>query len=905
MKTRRHLRNGKKTKKGGKTEKENYANYKSVWESRDYPHYDPKMNYPSRFDSWRGSKPDPRPELHEGTTQNTYIIKRHGFSCANMLKEKGTVQQYMIPDPSLCAYGILSLLRDKPKPEEFDGIVFVSSLVRTWQTALLEYGSYGPLTLIVSPYIKEKDSHSFDTPNFPLPFPEQLAKMEQFMKLLARINSPVVKKILSQKHTIVKDSEFKTFGPYTQVVSDVVHSDPHIASENIYLTTIKWDVMNKVNAQEKEVEEYVFIPSPKEMKEPDYSKYYKAEGFLYFDSWVGEHYPSIKTVFVVSHSGFMQKIIEQFSVKTIKSGIFKQNVWTLRISPKEATAPKDLKMNYKIQIIPGISKPNASELAHMNRQSESLCNDVTEQDVIPEKTPGIEPSSAHSNASSETSYSTSKPYDFSESSHSTLSSLSANSDPVSAHSMLNEQIDLPLPRSRSVSNASNVSQLSFLTEETPSSRIKPTRVTTETKDSILTRSFTELIHMLRDREMANALSLLIRSPKNFKTKVMQFVYADPSVQIADPTLTKSFFKSRPKVPIYLFENHYLAFLLMDATYFNSVIEKLENTNARIIDTALAYFNIQSTAQSVIDFLKSLRHLIDQDRDCYQLLVQKFSRGANRHYYLKAVPYYFAFTLLDLLLYEFNPTMENIQLMYQFMMDLVKNGARFSETIYSQDGATKDWFEFPSSEIVPLSMPSVKLETLGTEQKEYELTVQWSDAKRRLDPNNELSPLNKQYIRLKRSLYEEQDKLQPLYDKAKHQEAELARIHEYFLEKNRPLMDELEDVKQKYREARGRIDPNNEFMELRLAMRKTVNTGIYTYLNMHLADLIDSAELKDAHNAILKRLLELPKRTEPVVSIGGSRGTSWKRSSLRQSSVKAGRYRALQYKGKKRTRVNRL
>ena len=148
MKTRKQLRNVKKTRKGGKTEKENYDNYTSVWKKNGY--YDPKMNYPSRFESWIGSTPQPRKELHEGVGQNTYIIKRHGFSCANMLKEQKKMKQYTIADPSLCSYGIFSLLRDKPKPEKFDGIVFVSSLVRTWQTAILEYGSYGPLTLIVS-----------------------------------------------------------------------------------------------------------------------------------------------------------------------------------------------------------------------------------------------------------------------------------------------------------------------------------------------------------------------------------------------------------------------------------------------------------------------------------------------------------------------------------------------------------------------------------------------------------------------------------------------------------------------------------------------------------------------------------------------------------------------------------
>ena len=464
---------------------------------------------------------------------------------------------------------------------------------------------------------------------------------------------------------------------------------------------------------------------------------------------------------------------------------------------------------------------------------------------------------------------------------------------------------IDLPRSRFESDASDVSLLSFLTEETPYANIKSTHVTTEKKDVILTRSFTELVHMLRDPRVAYDLSELIRSSEDFKTKATNFVKSDPTVQIADPTQPKSYFKKSTKVPIKLFENHYLAFILMDNSYFDSIVQKLEESNPRIIDTALAYFNIRSSSAMITNFLKSLRNLIDQDEDFYQLLVKKFSNGANKHYYLKAVPYYFEFTLLDLLLYEFKPTTENIDSMYRFIIDLVKSGARFSTTIYSRDDAVADWIKFPSSDIIPLSMPSVELEPIGTEQKEYEITALWDDAKRRLDPENELSQLNKQYLMTKRSLNDEHDKLQPLYDKAKYQEYELARIYDQFLEKNRYLIDKLEDIKKKHSEAKARIDPNNEFLELKLAMRKVVNTGIYSYLNMHLADLIDSEELKRAHNAMLKPLIEPPKRSEPVVLIGGFRGTSWKKTSLRQSSVKAGRYRALQYKGKRQTKVNRL
>ena len=871
MKTRR-VRNEKK--KGGKTAKENHDNYVRVWRNdTNYRYYDPKMNYPS----WRGYSPSMR---QEKIPQNTYIFKRHGFSCANMLKEKGSFEQYSVPDPSLCSYGIFSLLRNKPKPDQFDGFVFVSSLVRTWQTAILEYGSYGPLTLIVSPYIKEKDSHPLDAPNFPLPFPQQIASMRQFMQLLRKIDSPVAKQILSHQHKIIKEDLVETFGRYDQIIE-----------RQPYLETIKLDASGKTST-EKEVEKYIFIPAVSEIPKPDFTKYYKAEGFLYFDYWVQQHFPTIKTVFVVSHSGFMKKIIQQFSEVPVDSGIFKQNVWTLRISPKEGFV--NSKMNYKINIYPGIPKPTSEELTHMNRRAEPLCNAISVQS---------EPSthsdlnlSYHSSHSSnpDSSYHSidSRDSSVSNSVHSDTSTHSLSSTPSST--------DFVPTRSESMEST----RLSILTEET-SPRIKATPVTTEKTEWVLTRSFTELIHMLCNSELANKLSELIRDETDFKTKVMQFVYSNPVVQIQDPSQPKSYFKARKKVPIYLFENHYLAFLLMDTSYFNSVVKKLESSNARIVNTGLSYFGIRASSASVIAFLKQLRILINEDREMYQLLLDKFSVGANRHYYLKAVPYFFSFTLLDLLLYEFNPTLENIQLMYRFIIDLVKNDARFSETVYSREDAVSDWIEFPSSDIIPLTMPSVQLETVGTEQKERELEIIWNDTKRRLDPGNELSQLTQSYSQVKRKLDDAYEKLQPLYISAKYKEDELLRIHEDFMEKNKYLIDQLKDIKRKFSEAKSRIDPNNEFLELRLAMRKTINTGIYTYVNMHLADLIDSKEVQEAHNDILKRLLELPKRSEPGLLIGGSRGTSWKRSLLRQSSVKAGRYRALRYKGKRRTRANRL
>lgn len=116
-----------KTRKGGKTASENLRNYNRFW--RNYTsRYNPQVNYPGARKSLFGKTPMMRQAI---TEPNTYWFQRHGFSCANLLKEKKSYQQYTDPDPSLCTYGIVSLLRNQPKPAQFKGKVFVSSLIRT------------------------------------------------------------------------------------------------------------------------------------------------------------------------------------------------------------------------------------------------------------------------------------------------------------------------------------------------------------------------------------------------------------------------------------------------------------------------------------------------------------------------------------------------------------------------------------------------------------------------------------------------------------------------------------------------------------------------------------------------------------------------------------------------------
>jgi hypothetical protein len=124
-----------------------------------------------------------------------YTFHRHGFSCNNLNKAFGSkiYQLNDIEDPSLTLYGILDILlnRDKlvsPEPA-YNGFVFVSSLVRTWQTAILLHFScdvHVNKYIIVSPFLKEKHG-SNPTGNRPLIFNDQWGQMALFFSLLKQI----------------------------------------------------------------------------------------------------------------------------------------------------------------------------------------------------------------------------------------------------------------------------------------------------------------------------------------------------------------------------------------------------------------------------------------------------------------------------------------------------------------------------------------------------------------------------------------------------------------------------------------------------------------------------------------------------------------------------------------------
>ena len=838
MRTRRS-RGLRQTRKGGNPE-DNRKNWEMYWS--DAP-YNPYTKYPKGVQGkfYGTLTPTVSKELN---MNKTYIIQRHGFSCANLQKVKDKKQNEgkwyakfnpslhgRVEDPSLTAYGIYSLLRKEEKHPAFKGTVFGSSLLRTWQTALLIYGKFGPVRIIVSPYIKEKHGMMLDLSNMPLPFEQQMEQMGQFMEFLAEIDNDIAREIIRHEHIIQYDGNDYPVGPYQpqatrkvttqlpkqsaqEVYQQLLRGDPqpppsppeyNYAPQDDYLESFKAYVKTDTVSKETPIKKNGYIPAITVIPEPSFREYYGAEGFVYFDRWVSKKIPKATTIFVVSHSKWMQKVIQEYC-GTVETNIFDENAWKLIITPNLVRTGAGV----TFEIIPGLPKPTYEELDHMNRAQEPTCNVVPRPRTMPPSRPPPQ----------------------------------------------REPLPLPRPETYNVDFAKQFAEendpnplLPVRLTEVTTVPIESTSVTTEPKFDI-TRSFTELLYMLSNPGIAQSLSLLVESPKELKTKVLQFVYSNPNV-----TESKGFF-SKPK-SLYLLQNHYFAFILMYNPYYESLVE---NISADV----LAQFKITSP-DAIIRFLKELRILIDTDVELYQALLYAFKANANNPYLFEAPPKVYAFTLLDLLLYEMLPlTAEKIKLMYPLFIDLVRNGARFSKVIYSDIAESR---KMPRSELKQLN-----------EVEQFALKEQWEEATRRLDPTNELSQLNEQFRQAKRKL----ESLNGKVNKSTQQSA---------------ILDELDVIKKRYRETSIRLDPNQELSKLRGAYRNKINEGVYVYLFDHLIQYVPVEDFpaRQAHNDMLRKI---------AGSLGGSRGTSWKKSLLRQSSVKAGRYRASLYKGKRRTRANR-
>lgn len=383
----------------GKSSIDNKINFQ-LWEDKEY---NPCINYPGKVNKGLGAKPlkkDKCVTTNSLISNKTFIFQRHAFSCANLSKKKGLYNSITEDekDPSLNLYGILSILSLKRPSTLFEGKVFVSSLIRTWQTAILEFAHLtDKLEIIISPFIIEGGSGSSNTP---LDIRGQIFKMAEFMQLLHEIieDPKVIEsdrdkliKIVRCDILIQKEGEevfrHKNFNQTYLPKNGIDETDPserikrqtgffkvpdrhqgkRYADAMFVVEPIRGGAISRNYTFEHNREETDESPFNAEIRElPDkfsYTTYFGELGFGYFYQWV--HQFPFQTIFVVCHGNFMRSVIKAYAdfPETITKKYFDENAWRFKIAPVEDALQFTLEPQYyTVTLSHGISKPQDTSL---------------------------------------------------------------------------------------------------------------------------------------------------------------------------------------------------------------------------------------------------------------------------------------------------------------------------------------------------------------------------------------------------------------------------------------------------------------------------------------------------------------------------------------------------------------
>jgi hypothetical protein len=316
----------------------------------------------------------------------TYMLIRHAFSCNNLLKEQNKITKFFKQDddPSLTLYGIKSLLAIEREIENFNGTVFVSPLIRTWQSSILEFYKKikegQALTLIVSPFIKEKGS---DGENMPLPMEEQISKMNIFIKLIKEqlsltlptiylitplpgphlpinggLNHETIKIILNNNGAPAPSSWEDQVALHK--MSNKMSGGDCTTVEN-YINEINVNAVKSVPIASDNTKAYAQYANINNIQTDIFTYYYGENALAYFDKWYRMHYGE-PNVFVVCHSNLMQKILTTIAPThfKIEDSPFNHNSWAFTITNKNSEFKT-------LTIFNGVKKPS---------NSKSMCNSL-------------------------------------------------------------------------------------------------------------------------------------------------------------------------------------------------------------------------------------------------------------------------------------------------------------------------------------------------------------------------------------------------------------------------------------------------------------------------------------------------------------------------------------------------
>ena len=319
-----------------------------------------------------------------------FIITRHGFSCNNIKKHSQFLEKDN--DPSLSVWGyIQTLIKSKQTPEFYTSkVVFVSCLIRTWETAILLYLpnlTEKTITLIISPYLKEKHMiDKIDVGNWPMHLTDQIHKFLLFLQYYTyitnnmkqlehdQIGDVMLNKLQKSLKKLIKicigdinitidlsrinDVEYlKNFGKFENPYGDklIVREKKTLFLNNAEIPN-RIEYFNYVSKLIKNSEHEMFqivdiIPLPDspvtltEVKSNDYTFYKKGKNIQYFISWASKNSTifDVKNIHCVSHSNTMKEFVATIDEKLLPKDMSEQNNWDL-VFDLEDGIMKNMKM---------------------------------------------------------------------------------------------------------------------------------------------------------------------------------------------------------------------------------------------------------------------------------------------------------------------------------------------------------------------------------------------------------------------------------------------------------------------------------------------------------------------------------------------------------------------------------
>jgi hypothetical protein len=358
----------------------------------------------------------------------------------------------------------------------------------------------------------------------------------------------------------------------------------------------------------------------------------------------------------------------------------------------------------------------------------------------------------------------------------------------------------------------------------------------------LLRSYRILFEFMTNKKNLSELIALVNSKESFKKKCMDYIRSHD-----------------------IFSNHYLAFVLMYPPYLKRIIENLDSsTKQSVIYMYITYcFGASNVSvKKILDFLIEFSKMIQTDEELYNLMIDKISTDANTFYYHNFAPNYLFGTLLDLFYYEMHSyrlTKDTKEFTFKIVNDLISKGARFGK--YAK--LPKDAFEI-ADYILLLPDDEEIIKIMERLQIQNDETLK-GDALR-------------------------SDFIKKLMNEISQKTKKFEEIQRYFIDTQMDLKEgAIDDSKLTNNYKCPILSPDVEFDVEPTMVVDPVDGTIEDYFKKHILYPIER-----------DNLIETPV----IEARGGFRGTSSKRSSLHRFSVKGGRYRALQYKGKRRSRVNR-